>query len=584
MRLPLSQSTQSMPKLPMSRSGMRWRGSGPRRTRGAVVPALFKSIAALTFVAILGTLSACGGGSGPSLKSLTVSPAQSTVTLGTTQQLTVTGLYTDGSSQNLTAKATFTSETPAVATVSATGLATGVAAGDAVIQAQVNNLTGNATVSVAVSAVSVIHASPDAPDVNVLVDGNAAVTGLAFGQGTAPVTLATGTHTFAVQAQLPGGGVATVIPATGNSLSETLAGGTQYIIVAEGTVATIGAQIFARPLTPVASGQARVQVFHAAPAAPKVDVYVTAPGAGVASQTPVGSFAFQGSLGPVSVPAGSYEIYVTVAGTKTVVFDSGTVPLAAGADLLITAEQNTGPGAAPITLAITDGLGKNSRLLDVSTPASVRVIHASPDAPAVSVYANDSFAAALVPCLAFPGYAGAQASSCPTFTPYVPVSPPGSVTSAQVTPYGNPGAVVINAPLKLSAGIQYSVYAVGNLASIAPLVLTDDTRRLATAAKLRLIHASPSAGAVDIYLTATASIAGAVPVLTNVAFKADTGFLPVKAGTYYVTVTPAGTTTAAIGPLAIQLADQGIYTAVAVDHLGGGTPLGLITLDDFVGP
>lgn len=560
------------------------RPAQPAQRRCGMIARAARAVAALACSGILGVLAACGNDSGAFLQSLNVTPAESTVTLGTTQQLTVTGVYSDGSTQNLTSQATFSSQTPAVATVSAAGVATGVSAGAAEVVAKVGNQTANASITVAASAVAVIHASPDAPNVNVLVDGTTAVTGLAFGQGTAPVTLATGAHTFAVQAQLPGGTVATVIPASGGTLSETLAADTQYIIVAEGTVSDIGPQIYTRPLTPVAAGQARVQVFHAAPAAPKVDVYVTAPGAGVANATPLGTFAFQGSLGPVSVPAGSYEIYVTPAGSKTVVYDSGTVPLSAGADLLISAIQNTGPGASPIALAITDGQGNNSRLLDTSTPAQVRVIHASPDAPAVSVYANDSFASALVPCLAFPGYSGAQASPCPTFTPYVPVYPVTGLTSVQVTPYGNTGVVAINAPVTLTAGTQYSVYAVGDLASIAPLVLTDDTRRIATEAKLRLIHASPSAGNVDIYLTATPSLTGAMPALTNVAFKADTGFLAVAAGTYYVTVTPTGKTTAAIGPLAITLAANGIYTAAAVDHVGGGGPLGLITLDDFNNP
>jgi hypothetical protein len=545
--------------------------------RPRLLPRGLGAVIALTFTVLAG----CHDKSSPALQSVAITPAQPAVTLGTTQQLTVMGMYSDGSSQNVTSTAAFVSETPAVATVSNSGLVTGVAAGTAVVDATVNGVKGSATVTVAVSNVAVIHASPDAPNVNVVVDGATAVTGLEFGQGTGTVTLATGAHTFAVQAQLPGGSLATVIPSTGASVSETLDANTQYIIIAEGTVANIGAQIFSRPLAAVPSGQVRVQVFHAAPAAPRVDVYVTAPGAGVATATPLGTFAFHGALGPVTVPAGSYEIYVTLAGTKTVVFDSGATPLSAGADLLIAAQQNTGPGSSPITLSVTTAAGVNAKLLDIATPATVRVVHASPDAPAVSVYANESLTTPLVNCLKFPGYTGAQASSCPTYTAYLPVFPPASVTSVQVTPYGNSGVIAIDAPVTLAAGTNYSVYAVGDLANISPLVLTDDTRRVATEAKLRLVHASPSAGNVDIYLTAASSITGKTPVLSNVAFKTDSGFLPVAAGTYYVTVTPAGTSTPAIGPAAVTLAASGIYTAVAVDHVGGGAPLGLITLDDF---
>ena len=50
-----------------------------------------------------------------------------------------------------------------------------------------------------------------------------------------------------------------------------------------------------------------------------------------------------------------------------------------------------------------------------------------------------------------------------------------------------------------------------------------------------------------------------------------------------MTVTPTGTTTAAIAAT-IDIANGGVYTAIARDAEGGGTPLGLILLDDFTAP
>ncbi len=61
----------------------------------------------------------------------------------------------------------------------------------------------------------------------------------------------------------------------------------------------------------------------------------------------------------------------------------------------------------------------------------------------------------------------------------------------------------------------------------------------------------------------------------------DTGFVSYAAGSYALTITPAGSKTPAIGPLTVELANAGIYTAVARDAAGGGSPLGLILLDDF---
>src|SRR4029450_5897219 len=65
------------------------------------------------------------------LSSIVVTPANPTVTVGTTQQFTATGTYSDGSTQNLTSQATWASSSPAVATVTAAGLATAVGAGGA---------------------------------------------------------------------------------------------------------------------------------------------------------------------------------------------------------------------------------------------------------------------------------------------------------------------------------------------------------------------------------------------------------------------------------------------------------------------
>ncbi len=72
------------------------------------------------------------------------------------------------------------------------------------------------------------------------------------------------------------------------------------------------------------------------------------------------------------------------------------------------------------------------------------------------------------------------------------------------------------------------------------------------------------------------------PTLANVAFKANTGYLSLAAGDYDVTVTPAGSKTAAIGPATISIADGEIYTAIARDPLPGDTALGLILLDNFL--
>lgn len=407
-----------------------------------------------------------------------------------------------------------------------------------------------------------LHASPDAPTVNVYVDG-ALLTDLDYKQGSAQVGLAVLTRTIRVDGILPGGDATVIGPVDLSLEADTI-----YTIAAVNEVAAIEPVVISQPDIPVSAGSARLFVLHGAASAPEVDVFVTVPNADLTASAPLGTFSFRETIGPAEVAAGDYQIRVTAAGDPAaVVYDSGTVTLNDGDDLTITAVPNTSGGDAPISLVALTGFGA-LEILDVDTPTSLQVVHASPDAPSVDIVVDGGV---LVPNLPFPVATG-----------FVDV--PAATYNVAVTVAGNPGAIAIGpVDLDLQAGTRYSVLAVGELAAIEPLILTDDPRRVATNAKIRIVHASPTAADVDIYVTAEgADITNETPALSNIPFKANTGFLALPAGTYDVTVTPTGTKTAAIGPATISIQDGGIYTAIARDPLPGDTEFGLIVLDDFL--
>jgi IPT/TIG domain/Bacterial Ig-like domain (group 2)/Galactose oxidase, central domain/Kelch motif len=82
------------------------------------------------------------------LVSISVTPQSPVVTVGNSQQFTATGTYSDNSTQNLTATATWTSLVSGVAAVNASGLATAASSGTTTIQAKVGTISGSTSLVV----------------------------------------------------------------------------------------------------------------------------------------------------------------------------------------------------------------------------------------------------------------------------------------------------------------------------------------------------------------------------------------------------------------------------------------------------
>ena len=117
------------------------------------------------------------------------------------------------------------------------------------------------------SFVRVVHASPDAPNVDVWVDGETALTDVPFTAVSDYLELPAGDHNVQVTAT---GTTDAVIDA-----DLTLEAGTSYTVAAIGPLAEISATVLTDDRVP-ASGQSKLRVFHAAPSAPaSVDVAVT---------------------------------------------------------------------------------------------------------------------------------------------------------------------------------------------------------------------------------------------------------------------------------------------------------------------
>jgi Bacterial Ig-like domain (group 2)/Abnormal spindle-like microcephaly-assoc'd, ASPM-SPD-2-Hydin len=108
-----------------------------------------------------------GTGVAVTLTSVTITPANPSVTKGSTQQFTATGTYSNGTTANVTSSATWSSSKTTVATLSTAtkGLATAVAAGTSTISATVGSgsaaKTGSTVLSVPAATLLSIAVTPN---------------------------------------------------------------------------------------------------------------------------------------------------------------------------------------------------------------------------------------------------------------------------------------------------------------------------------------------------------------------------------------------------------------------------------------
>ncbi len=396
-----------------------------------------------------------------------------------------------------------------------------------------------------------LHASPDAPKVNIWVDGTPALTDVDYNQGSGLLGVGQAENVTEdgadVNVQIEGilpGDDAVVFEAT-----LPLDFGTETTVIASGTIegGDFGPIVIANPAgESIADGSFRAQVVHASPSAPAVDVYVTALDGALENPVNGGApLAFGEFTGQLEVPAGPYQLRVAVPndGDPIVVYDSGEIPLPAGADLLIVATENVFLGDSAVQLIVLDG-ATAAPLYDASTPAGAVAVHLSPDAPAVDILADVGSTAEieqikLVENVSYTQFCSLEEIGAPEdYT--LSVVATGDTSSVLDIPVS---AVVNEAATVIVSGLL-------STDTLTAIPLAIDGRSIFTEAKVRLTHGSPSTPNVDIYILPEGTMIGdegADAAFTDVPFGADTGVLSVDTEQNLdIYVTATGDTTPAI--------------------------------------
>lgn len=164
--------------------------------------------------------------------------------------------------------------------------------------------------------VKVIHASPDAPGVDLLVDNMVAGTNLTFPNNTGYLSVNSGTRNVKVNVT---GTSTTVIEANLPIMTNK-----NYSVFAVNAVANLEPIVLEDDLSTPASGKAHVRFIHLSPDAPAVDITLTD------GTVVFGDYIFKEASAFTPLDAGTYNLQVRLAGTSTVVLDLPNIALTAG--------------------------------------------------------------------------------------------------------------------------------------------------------------------------------------------------------------------------------------------------------------
>jgi len=412
--------------------------------------------------------------------------------------------------------------------------------------------------------VRVLHASPDAPAVDVLIDGKAVLTNVSYQQGSDYLKVGDGTRTVALRLH----GTDTIALEADFDLADD----NYYSIIAQNNVASLELETL-NDTERRNNGSNDVTVVHASPAAGDVDIYVTAADAELPASPTLDNVSFDQNATLEEIAAGNYQVRITGSTATDVVYNSGTLTISS--DVTAVAVNST-KGASPASLLIW--AGSVTPVLDATS--EVRIVHAV-DAVTVDVFAGGN---ELLGDFAYKDTTiGATGASATGYLTVAAGDLPVAIAAANAG-IGN-ALSNLSGTLTLERGESYTVIAAGDsnqLAQAQLIVLTDNRSASADdAADVRLVHAAaaPAADPVDIYVSAAgADISTAEPNFADVEIGTATGYTALDGSTAYdVTIAADGTKTAAISGLTdLTFGDASVTTAIAI----GTNALDKIILND----
>lgn len=296
----------------------------------------------------------------------------------------------------------------------------------------------------------VVHASPDAPAVDVMVENETVLSNVSFGAVSDYLTLSAGTYNVTIASS--GNNSTTVFDG-----EVTLEPRTTTTLAASGELSENFSSVFEpvfyddSAFTP-GENESAIRVIHLSPDAPPVDVT-----AGNGSVVLADNISYQDATDYMTVPAGNYTAEIrsataenngTIVATANVSLEGGTAYSALAMGYVTPSEA---PAFTPFEVVATEDATSTVHLPSDEFPSAVRVTHLSPDAPAVDITAGNGSVVL------------ADNVSFEETSEYVTVPPGDYTVEIRAETEGNNGSVVTTVDVSLAEGTAYSAVATGYL-------------------------------------------------------------------------------------------------------------------------
>jgi hypothetical protein len=402
--------------------------------------------------------------------------------------------------------------------------------------------------------IRVVNMIPDAAAISLQLDNDPPlVSALAFQGLTQYLSAGRGSREFKVSAN----------NGTTFAIDTTLSiGSNNYSFIVYGPVASAQSVLVVESgLTTPNSGTFNFRVINVAAGIGAVDVYLTAAGADLNSTSPnLANVAIGNISGLVPVNTGSYELRVTAAGTKDVIYDTGvqafTTNQGTYEGVIYTKGSAKLPNVAVLNVDSTGTGQVNDNLL-----AEFKVLNASSVASPLNVLVDGNIVLSNIPFAGISDYVTASAGS----------------HSFAVQATATPGANLLTLVATLASATDTSLAFSGPAGALVPLVLNDNNLPPpAGRARVRFVNVSPGLGPLDVYVNFSKQLSG-------LASNSGSSYIEVTAdatiGTLYeFDFNIAGTTSVALKLPSVSIIAGHTYTIYVVG--APATPQAVVAKDD----